>query len=110
MPQSRDGKFVYFCAHSSGSGQVWKAPASDGAPVRVTRAGGCESRGSPDGKYLYYVKPNSSDLWRMPLDGGGEVVIAELRRHGEYRYISPLGKSALSAYGQEIVVAGQAPQ
>jgi hypothetical protein len=56
----------------SGEIQTWKAPASGGTAVQVTRDGGYEGIESPDGKFVYFLKGSPLQLWRVPA-GGGEV-------------------------------------
>jgi hypothetical protein len=50
-----------------------------GQEVRVTTAGGLGAAESPDGRYVYYVKPDPSSgyglLWRAPVQGGGEELV-----------------------------------
>ena len=83
---SRDSKWIYFASGRSGRSEVWKAPASGGTATMVTRNGGYMSKESPDGKFLYYAKSGSltnvldrpvSGLWRMPVEGGQESLVAE---------------------------------
>jgi Tol biopolymer transport system component len=72
---SRDGQWVYFDSNRSGQRDIWKIPASGGQAVQVTRSGGEAAQPSPDGKYIYYVKPRSdswSSLFRAPAEGGEE--------------------------------------
>jgi Tol biopolymer transport system component/DNA-binding winged helix-turn-helix (wHTH) protein len=74
---SSDGKWVYFASNRTGDWQVWKAPASGGALVQVTKEGGFASIESPDGQYLYYAKHNYDNpvIWRVPVAGGEETPI-----------------------------------
>jgi Tol biopolymer transport system component len=75
---SPDGAWIYFASNRGGEMQIWKAPASGGAPSRVTRKGGFASAFSRDGKWLYFTRPGQhSPLWKMPADGGEEVMVAE---------------------------------
>jgi Tol biopolymer transport system component len=72
---SHDGKWVYFGSPRSGDWQVWKVPATGGAPVQVTQYGGHAALASPDGKYVYYAKTPQAEpeIWRVPVNGGAEV-------------------------------------
>jgi len=74
---SRDGRTIYFRSDRSGTDQIWKMPAGGSAPmgagVQVTRQGGFEAMESPDGQWLYYVKPAQPGLWRVPLSPRGPV-------------------------------------
>jgi Tol biopolymer transport system component/DNA-binding winged helix-turn-helix (wHTH) protein len=77
---SRDGRWVYFGSRRTGQAEVWKAPSGGGIPVQVTQHGGRFPLESFDGRHLYYAKPASSDLWRMPTDGGDEERIVALSK------------------------------
>jgi Tol biopolymer transport system component len=70
---SRDGKHIYYASNRTGVWQIWKQPLDGGAPRQITRNGGFAARESPDGRWLYYSKPNMAGLFRAPLDGGDEM-------------------------------------
>ena len=77
---SRDGKWIYFASNRTGRQEVWKIPADGSAPeVQVTRNGGWRSRESLDGKVLYFQKFDLPGLFRMAVDGGPEVRIADVQ-------------------------------
>lgn len=73
---SRDGKSIYY-RRITGKGemQIWKAPVAGGKPVQVTQNGGFSAKESPDGKFLYYTKPNLRGIWKMPTAGGAETLV-----------------------------------
>jgi hypothetical protein len=73
---SRDGSWIYFPSDRSGSWQVWKVPATGGAPVQVTTQGGFAAWEASD-HYLYYAKNRDPEpeLWRVPLEGGPEAPV-----------------------------------
>src|SRR5262245_43516078 len=51
-------------------------PASGGSPVQLTKQGGlCPAEGV-DG-YVYYSRTNPTAVWRVPIDGGPETVVAD---------------------------------
>jgi hypothetical protein len=79
---SADGRWVYFSRLQSGSiRQIWKAPASGGNAVQITRGGGFDSFESSDGRFLYYTKGiKDLGLWRMPVPGGSEKLVCPLVR------------------------------
>jgi Tol biopolymer transport system component len=80
---SRDGHWIYFASNAAGDAQVWKIPSQGGDPVQVTRNGGMAAQESPDGKTLYYNKAlGKGSLWKMPVGGGPETMIAD----SIYRY------------------------
>ena len=65
---SRDGRWIYFRSDRSGSQQIWKIPSS--APfrpaVQLTQNGGYDAAEAPDGKLLYYTRPQ-----RRPVEHAG---------------------------------------
>ncbi len=79
---SRDGKWIYFTSSRTGQFQVWKAPASGGAPVQLTFHGGHAPLASPDGKYIFYAKTlyANPEIWQVPVDGGVEKLLSPLVR------------------------------
>jgi hypothetical protein len=44
----------------------------------------CNQMESPDGRYLYYLNKGSSALWRVPVTGGDEVQLVELRPEAQF--------------------------
>jgi Tol biopolymer transport system component len=72
---SRDGKWIYFSSDRTGSAEVWRQPSEGGEARRVTQHGGRSAIESPDGRWLYYVKPAEPGLWRteLPLREGAAV-------------------------------------
>jgi Tol biopolymer transport system component/DNA-binding winged helix-turn-helix (wHTH) protein len=76
---SADGEWIYFASTVNRQFQVWKIPASGGEAVQVTRKGGMVAFESRDGKTLYYTKHDEGEsgaLYRMPVGGGEEEVVA----------------------------------
>ncbi len=70
---SRDGRWIYFASDRSGRYELWKVPKDGGPEVQVTFSGGYAAHGSPDGKYIYYLKgPGVPGLFRMAAEGGEE--------------------------------------
>ncbi|MFN0170341.1 MAG: hypothetical protein ACKV22_28310, partial [Bryobacteraceae bacterium] len=83
MPRfSRDGRWIYFGSPRTGGAQVWKMPAAGGPAQQVTRYGGYVAAESVDRRYLYYSKRDSSELLRMPIEGGGEEKVLDGLAHG----------------------------
>ncbi len=80
---SRDGETLYFDSDRSGEWQVWKMPAEGGEALQVTREGGLSGRESPDGQWIYYVKLGSPGIWRMPVGGSDEEVVARYHSIGD---------------------------
>jgi Tol biopolymer transport system component len=84
---SHDGRWIYFSSERTERTEIWKAPATGGEPVRVTSSGGFEAFASPDGQYLYYTKGReTAGMWRMPVEGGPETFIPELKAVVRHRY------------------------
>ena len=82
---SRDGKWIYFSSNQTGISQVWKASAAGGKAVQVTQKGGGAAFESPDGKFVFYAKPEGSPfgpaaVWRVPAEGGEEVAVLDSPR------------------------------
>ncbi len=81
MPSwSADGKRIYFKSDRSGSDQIWSVSAEGGPLTQVTRGGGCEAWASRDGKLLYYTNHGWGTIWTLPVEGGPEKPVAELRQ------------------------------
>jgi Tol biopolymer transport system component len=74
---SADGKWIYFGSKRSGEWQIWKAPAQGGDAAQVTKAGGYEVFGSPDGKSVFYSKDQTPGIWSVPVEGGQETRLLE---------------------------------
>ena len=75
---SRDGQWIYFYSdHEGRPFQLWKVPFKGGPPVRVTRNGGVYGVESGDGRFLYYSKFTKPGIWKMPLNGGEEILVLD---------------------------------
>jgi Tol biopolymer transport system component len=74
---SRDGQWIYFTSKRSGPMQIWKVPATGGAPVQLTKQGGDLAVASADGQFVYYGKPYVPGIWRVPVNGGDEVLVLD---------------------------------
>lgn len=84
---SRDGSVIYFASDRSGVFQVWKIPAHGGTATPVTRLGGFSPFESPDGRFVYYAKGSASaGVWRVPVDGGEEVLVTGSLKPGLWGY------------------------
>ncbi|HKA18466.1 MAG TPA: winged helix-turn-helix domain-containing protein [Blastocatellia bacterium] len=85
MPSwSRDGRWIYFASNRSGAWQVWKVPVEGGEAVQLTKNGGFRAFDSPDGKFVYYSKQDSSGLWRIAAEGGEESLILDQLQKGYF--------------------------
>ena len=79
---SSDGRWVYFASDRSGRFEIWKVPRAGGEAVQVTRHGGRRSFEPTPGTYLYYDKLGSPGFFRMPVQGGEETEITQVRPGG----------------------------
>ncbi len=80
---SANGEWIYFTSNRTGDWQLWKMPAdASREAVQITRQGALFAQPAPDGKTIYYVRENFDGLWRVPVDGGGEMPVAELAEAG----------------------------
>jgi len=71
--------------------QAWKMPTTGGYPVQVTRHGGDLGREAPGERALYYTKivgndtpPDSSSLWKVPVEGGQETQVLKTVHCGNF--------------------------
>jgi Tol biopolymer transport system component len=80
---SRDGRRIYFDSDRTGEWQVWAMSPDGTNETQVTREGGLTARESPDGSHLYYVKLWSPGIWRMPVGGGPEELVASYTSIGD---------------------------
>ncbi|HKD06720.1 MAG TPA: protein kinase, partial [Bryobacteraceae bacterium] len=74
---SADGKSLYFASDRTGGWEVWKQAISGGQAVQVTLKGGYASRASRDGKWLYFSKHRSDNIWRIPIQSAGPLSAGE---------------------------------
>jgi Tol biopolymer transport system component/DNA-binding winged helix-turn-helix (wHTH) protein len=78
---SHDGLWIYFGmqADELSEMEIWKISSQGGDAVQMTTSGGLCALESDDGRALYVTRPHppASSLWRIPLDGGPEVRLAD---------------------------------
>ena len=74
---SADGQSIYFASDRTGSWQIWRQPLNGGSASQITTSGGFAPQGSADGKWVYYTKPNSGGLYRVPCAGGAETLVLD---------------------------------
>jgi Tol biopolymer transport system component/DNA-binding winged helix-turn-helix (wHTH) protein len=85
---SKDGNWIYFSSKRTGKWQVWRASVNSTQVEQVTKHGGFVAKESPDGRWLYYTKYDTSGLWRVPLFGGEEAKILNEPPVGYWGYFS----------------------
>jgi Tol biopolymer transport system component len=66
---SAGGAAVYFASNRTGTEEIWKQSwPKVGAAVQITRHGGSWPVESPDGRWLYYAKTGTNEIWRLPVE------------------------------------------
>ena len=63
--------------------------------MQVTHKGGWAPKESPDGKVVYYVLPDSLDVWKVAIGGGEET-----------RVLGPVAQFAVTADGIYFIETG----
>jgi Tol biopolymer transport system component/DNA-binding winged helix-turn-helix (wHTH) protein len=74
---SADGSSIYYGSLRSGTWQIWKVDASGGPARQVTADGGYAAMQSNDGRLLYVARLDRVGLWRRPVEGGPEMLVAD---------------------------------
>lgn len=81
---SNDGNWIYFSSLRTGTWQIWKISTLTKEAIQVTHHGGLLGQVSPDGKVVYYQKPESPSassswpnpgIWTVPSQGGPERLL-----------------------------------
>ena len=87
---SADGGRIVFTSNREGSTDIWAAPASGGAPLRLTTYTGSETPLAvlADGSVIYQanimpdaeaaVYPNANQIYKVPIDGGKSEMVASM--------------------------------
>ena len=70
---SHDGEWIYFASRRTGRLEVWRMRSDGGEAVQVTHKGGWSPKESPDAKVVYYLRPDSSEVWKVAIGGGEET-------------------------------------
>lgn len=64
---SQDGTAVYFASNRTGAWEIWRKPVDGGPAARMSFGGGVAAQESPDGEWLYLVRPDVDGIWAQPL-------------------------------------------
>jgi Tol biopolymer transport system component/DNA-binding winged helix-turn-helix (wHTH) protein len=97
---SRDGNWIYFGSNRTGNWQLWKTPSQGGDAIQVTKAGGFSAFESSDGKLVFYTKEDPDGIWQIPVSGGDEKRILNVR-------LASWGDWALSRAGISFINSGR---
>jgi hypothetical protein len=73
---SHDGTAIY-AGFLQGDWQIWRIDATSGARRQVTTDGGYAAMESADGRWLYVARLDRDGLWRRPVGGGPETLVAD---------------------------------
>ena len=67
---SRDGRWIYFSSNRTGTWEAWRtrAAADSHRVQQVTTGGAVAAQESKTDSTLYYVRPDTVGIWRIPLE------------------------------------------
>lgn len=68
------GESLVFTANRTGTPELWSVPAAGGTATRLTLGGAGVARATPDGRSLYFTRPDEPGLWE--LTGHGTPALA----------------------------------
>ncbi|OVE80076.1 hypothetical protein BVY01_00865 [bacterium I07] len=78
---SADGRWIYFASDRNEKNQIWKISATGGDAVQVTSGGGFAPQVSFDGDWIYYTRSRTSEIWKIPSEGGSEIMVSNVVVH-----------------------------
>jgi hypothetical protein len=90
---SRDGSWIYFSSRRL-PGEIrtiWKIPVEGGEGRETRITDGRHPWESPDGRYLYFLRP-SREIWRRELSSGEEEKLLDREMPGGYEGYEPVGE------------------
>lgn len=73
---SRDGKYIYFASNHTGEWQIWKKPVLGDVMEQVTDISGYHLQESLMDDALYFVRNDTSGIWKKDMSKEGEVSLA----------------------------------
>lgn len=88
---SHDNRYIVFDSDRTGDFHIWRMDADGGNPTQLTNGNGEKFADiSPDGKWVIYTAFQDWTLWKISIEGGEPVKIAE--NYARQSAISPDGK------------------
>jgi len=88
---SDDGRYIVFDSDRTGEFHIWRMDADGANPVQLTNGTGEKfAEISPDGKWVVYTSFQDWTLWKISIEGGEPVKIADA--YARQSSISPDGK------------------
>lgn len=102
---SPDGKWVVYSSLNHGKPTLWKVSSDGGTPVELSSGVGVAPVISPDGKFIAYMFPESTDVFAppnriavIPSNGGDPIKVFEIeaaRRVAAFMQWAPDGQSLI---------------
>ncbi len=75
---SPDGRYIIFVSTRSGRNNIWRMDADSSHPKQLTNGGNDGAPNfSPDGKWVIYSSVTTSELRKVPVDGGDSVRVTD---------------------------------
>ncbi|CAN5581328.1 hypothetical protein BH10ACI1_BH10ACI1_10680 [soil metagenome] len=88
---SRDGRYIVFDSDRTGDFHIWRIDADGSNPMQLTNGKGEKFADvSPDGNWVVYTNFQDWTLWKVSIEGGEPVKIADA--YARQSAISPDGK------------------
>jgi Tol biopolymer transport system component len=86
-----DSRYIVFISNRSGALQVWRMNLDGSNQIQLTRGTGANSPAvSADGKWVFYNSTDNWHLWKISIDGGETIPVAEYA--ASYPSVSPDGR------------------
>ena len=85
-----DERYIIFISNRSGDYEVWRMNADGSNPVQLTDGKSALTPSlTPDGTWVLYRSGRDDGIWKVPIEGGESVRVAE---QGRGATVSPDGK------------------
>lgn len=104
---SPDGKLLMRYVYLPEQQQTWKYgifPTEGGDPLNLLAISAHRNlvRWAADGKAILYIKPETSQIWQQPIDGGAPALVADLKTGWLFNFaVSPDYKQIVFARGSQ---------